>query len=178
NPVFRDERSYTFSQNATKLKGNHDLRFGADVIRHELNHWQPELGAGPRGQINFGGGATTLAGSGANQYTSFAAFLLGTPTSVQKTLQAEVMTTREWQFGFYVRDRWQVSRNLTLTLGLRYELYPIMHRPDSVGIESSKLMFAPRLGLAYRLGNDTVIRAGYGLTYDPMPFGRPLRGFY
>src|SRR5436190_780749 len=50
--------------------------------------------------------------------------------------------------------------------------------PDNVGIESSKKMFAPRLGLAWRIGDSTVVRAGYGLTYDPMPFGRPLRGFY
>src|SRR5262245_2724732 len=214
NPVFRDERSYNFSQNATKLKGAHDIRFGVDVIRHELNHWQPELGVGPRGQINFGGGVTALAGAGANQFTSFAAFLLGTPDRVQKGLQAELMTTREWQLGFYGRDRWQVTRTLTLTLGLRYELTPTMHaadrglelmdppgtpgpdpfngnkaslpvliggkggNPNSVGIESSKKLFAPRLGLAYRIGDDTVIRAGYGMTYDPMPFGRPLRGFY
>ena len=36
--------------------------------------------------------------------------------------------------GFFFRDRWQVNRNLTLTLGLRYELYPTMHRADR-GIE-------------------------------------------
>jgi hypothetical protein len=39
-------------------------------------------------------------------------------------------------------------------------------------------MFAPRLGLAYRLNPKSVIRAGYGITYNPMPFARPLRGFY
>src|SRR4029453_6082745 len=99
-------------------------------------------------------------------------------------------------------------------LGLRYELFPIMHRadrgielldlnspiqrnasgqpngnmrvlfggegrhPDSLGVGSSKKLFAPRLGFAYRIGDDTVIRGGYGITYDPIPFGRPLRGFY
>ncbi|MGH9658532.1 MAG: hypothetical protein ACRD96_08305, partial [Bryobacteraceae bacterium] len=39
----------------------------------------------------------------------------------------------------------------------------------------SKGLLAPRIGLAYRLGNDTVIRAGYGITYDPYPLSRPLR---
>jgi len=212
SPVFRDERSYTFTQNATKIFGSHDVRFGADIVKHHLDHWQPEIGVGPRGAINFGGNATTL-GSGANQFNAFAAFLLGVPTSVQKSLQYELMTTRELQMGFFFRDRWQVNRNLTLTLGLRYELYPTLHRadrgierldlsgrtvidpttglralpvliggkggnPDDVGIGYSKKLFAPRLGLAWRLGDDTVVRAGYGLTYDPMPFGRPLRGFY
>jgi hypothetical protein len=219
SPIFRDERSYTFTQNASKIQGSHELRFGVDVVRHELNHWQPEIGA-PRGSFTFNPEATALnGGSAPNQFNAFAAFLLGAPNSVNKSIQFEEMTTREWQMGFYVRDRWQVNRNLTLTLGLRYELYPIMHRrdrgievldlnspvrlipagqpnagrpdgtmrvliggkgnnPDTLGVTSSKTMFAPRVGFAWRLGDDTVVRGGYGLTYDPMPFGRPLRGFY
>ncbi|HKX28456.1 MAG TPA: TonB-dependent receptor [Blastocatellia bacterium] len=217
SPLFRDERSYTGTTNLNKLYKNHDLRFGIDIIRHQLNHWQPEIGVGPRGAFTFSGAETALNGGTVpiNQYNRFAAFLLGTPINVQKSLQYEVMTTREWQTGLYFRDRWQVSRNLTLTLGLRYELYPIMKRADrgierldlnspvqldpvtglpngnmrmligdrgdnssSLDVESSKKLFAPRLGFAYRLGNETVIRGGYGMTYDPMPFGRPLRGFY
>ncbi len=215
SPVERAERSYTFTQNATKILGTHDVRFGADIVRHQLDHWQPEIGAGPRGAFNFSGNTTALnGGTGANQFNSFAAFLLGMPQMVEKSLQYETMTTREWQMGFYVRDRWQAHRNLTLTLGLRYELFPMMTRadrgverldlnspvvrnaagqltgvmnvliggkggnPNDLGIGSSKKLFAPRLGFAYRLGDDTVIRGGYGITYDPMPFGRPLRGFY
>src|SRR5262249_38901084 len=130
-PLFRDERSYTFTQNATKLISNHDLRFGADIVRHALNHWQPEIGVGPRGAFTFTGNETVLrGGASANQYNAFAAFLLGTPQRAEKSLQYELMTTREWQLGFFFRDRWQVNRNLTLTLGLRYELFPIMHRAD------------------------------------------------
>lgn len=215
SPIFRDERSYTFTQNASKIKNNHDLRFGVDIVKHQLNHWQPEIGAGPRGRFNFSGRETSLnGGAGPNQFNSFAAFLLGTPITVEKSLQYETMTTREWQIGIFVRDRWQVSRNLTLTLGLRYELYPIMHRADrgielldlnspvtrntagaltgnmqvllggrggnesSLGVSSSTKLFAPRLGFAYRMGDNMVVRGGYGITYDPMPFGRPLRGFY
>jgi hypothetical protein len=217
-PLNRDERSYTFAQNVTKLLGNHDFRFGADIVRHELNHWQPEIGAGPRGRFNFTGNETALKGAptgtpGPNEYNSFAAFLLGTPQTVEKSIQYELMTTREWQYGFYARDRWQVGRNLTLTLGLRYELFPIMVRadrgievldlnspvqltngtpngfmqvllggrggnPETLNVSSRKTMFAPRLGFAWRVNDDTVVRSGYGITYDPMPFGRPLRGFY
>jgi hypothetical protein len=111
------------------------------------------------------------------------------------------MTGREWQFGWYARDRWQVTPKLTLMLGLRYEYYPLMTRadrglerwdidtnkviiggrggnPNNVGITVSKTLFAPRVGFAYRLGSSTVIRSGYGITYDPLPFSRPLRGPY
>ena len=90
---------------------------------------------------------------------------------------------------------------LTLTAGLRYEYYPLMMRsdrgierldfstfnvllggvgsvPDDLGIQVSKNLWAPRLGAAYRLNEKTVLRAGYGITYNPIPWSRPLRGFY
>ena len=50
--------------------------------------------------------------------------------------------------------------------------------PDDAGITVSQKLFAPRVGIAYRLDDKTVIRAGYGLNYDPIPFSRPLRGWY
>ncbi len=201
-PVTRVEESYTHSDNLTWTKGAHELRFGFDLVRHHLNHWQPEIGQGPRGYLGFSGQATALNGGPApNQFNSYAAFLLGLSDDAEKSLEYILATGREWQFGWYVRDRWQVSRNLTLNIGLRYELYPLMTRagkgierldpatnlvylggrgdvPDNAGISVSHKLFAPRIGLAYRLGDQTVVRAGYGINYDPIPFSRPLRGWY
>ncbi|HYI92716.1 MAG TPA: carboxypeptidase regulatory-like domain-containing protein [Bryobacteraceae bacterium] len=197
------DQSFTINNNVGILAGKHDLRVGLDVVRHQLNHWQPELN-NPRGLFTFSGGETALNATGAaapNQFNAYAAFLLGSPISMGKSLQHLTMSGREWQFGTYIRDRWQATQNLTLSLGLRYEYYPLMTRadrglerydpttnlvlfgrrgdnPDNVGINVSKTMFAPRVGFAYRLGADTVIRSGYGITYDPLPFSRPLRGPY
>ena len=50
--------------------------------------------------------------------------------------------------------------------------------PTDLGIKTSKTLFAPRVGLVYRINDQTVFRTGYGLTYNPLPFSRPLRGFY
>jgi hypothetical protein len=50
--------------------------------------------------------------------------------------------------------------------------------PADVDLKPSKTLFAPRLGAAYRLNEDTVLRGGYGITYNPLPWSRPLRGFY
>jgi hypothetical protein len=162
---------------------------------------------GPRGYFDFSGSVTTdNLGNGnattANQFNDYAQFLLGLSDNTQKGAQYILMTGREWQFGWFVQDRWQVSKKLTISAGVRYELYPLMTRccgkgierydpstndvymggrgsvPEDAGISVSHKLFAPRVGLAYRFNEKTVIRSGYGLNYDPIPFSRPLRGFY
>ncbi len=200
-PNFYADQSYTTSHNASYSVGKHEFRFGFDLVRHQLNHWQPELN-NPRGVFTFGGAVTAVAGGTApNQFNSYATYLLGLPTTMGKSLQYLTMTGREWQTGWYARDRWQVTPQLTLSLGLRYEYYPLMTRADrglerydpatnkvliggrgntpmNAGIDVSKRLFAPRIGFAYRIKDATVIRSGYGITYDPLPFSRPLRGPY
>ena len=167
-----------------------------------MNHWQPELGAGPRGDFQFAGNLTALKGGQTpNFYNQYATFLLGLAVSGPGERAVREMTTREWQHGIYARDRWQVNNKLTLDLGLRYEYYPLMTRanrgieqvdldtltvrlgglggnPEDLGIKVSKTLFAPRLGGVYRINEMTVFRSGYGITYNPLPFSRPLRGFY
>jgi hypothetical protein len=77
-PLQRVEESYTQSDNLTWTKGAHEVRFGFDLVRHHLNHWQPEIGQGPRGYLGFGGGETALKGGVApNQFNAYGAFLLG-----------------------------------------------------------------------------------------------------
>ncbi len=46
----------------------------------------------------------------------------------------------------------------------------------NVGLKASWDNFAPRLGAIYRLNENTVLRSGYGVTYNPIPWARPLRG--
>ena len=202
-PAFRTEESYTTSQNLSWLKGAHSFRFGFDGVNHRLTHYQPELGAGPRGELDFNGNTTSLAPNGSpDSNNAYASFLLGNVDQMQKSLQYILMTPREFQFGWYAQDRWQVSKKLTVSLGLRYEFYPLMTRaggkgierldpateqvflggrggqPTNVGVTVSHKLFAPKVGLAYRLDDKTVVRSGYGINFDPLPFSRPLRGFY
>jgi hypothetical protein len=203
NPIFRDERTYSVATNVTKLRGQHEFRMGYLGNFLYLTHWQPELD-NPRGRFDFATNATALRGTGAqtgNFYNQYAAFLLGLVATAAKSVQYEEMTTREWQHGLYFRDRWSATPKLTVDLGLRWEYYPIMHRadrglervdlatldvllggrggnPNNVGLEAAKDNFAPRVGVVYRFNDDTVFRTGFGVTYNPMPWGRPLRGFY
>jgi hypothetical protein len=201
NPNFYDDYSYTFTTNFTKVKGAHEMRFGVDIVRHAMNHWQPEI-ANPRGNLTPTGNAVVLQGQVSRSHHQYAAGLLDILGSANKSVQFFDMLTREWQEGFYFRDRWQVTRSFTLNIGARYEYYPLMTRgggrglerwdpstnlvtigglgnvPVNNGMSVSKKLLAPRLGLAWRLGADTVVRAGYGLTFNPMVISRPLRGLY
>jgi hypothetical protein len=207
NPIFRDERTYSLSTNISKLKGRHDFRGGYLMNFFYLDHWQPETG-NPRGQFDFNSATTRLNGGqgSSGPYNQFASFLLGYVGTAAKSVQNEVMTAREWQHSFYVRDRWTPSGKLTFDLGLRYELYPIMHRADGRGVDRldisnpdfnrrldvliagrgdnpqnngmsmSRNNFAPRLGAIYRFNDLTVFRAGYGITYNATPWARAVRG--
>ncbi|MCC6265441.1 MAG: TonB-dependent receptor, partial [Bryobacterales bacterium] len=200
-PHFYKERTYTYTTNATKMHGAHEFRFGFDMVRYHMDQWQPEVSGGPRGNISFSGDVTGAAGYTANYLNTYATYLMGYTTTMQKGVQLFQYTNREWQFGGYARDRWQVTNKLTVNLGLRYEYFPLIMRkdrgierwdpatnlvymggvgnnPKNVGITTSKKLFAPRVGFAYRITENTVLRSGYGITYDPMPFSRPLRGMY
>jgi Carboxypeptidase regulatory-like domain/TonB dependent receptor len=213
NPAFRNDWSFTTSHNVRWSHSKHQVSAGIDIIHHHLNHWQPELGAGPRGEFDFGGAVTARNGGAApNQFNALAQFELGLAgelgvgsgdaIGVGKSEQFIKATAREWQFGFFIGDRYRVTNKLTATLGLRYEYYPLMTRngafkfdrldfatdnvllgglggnPDHLGVTTSKKLFAPRIGLAYQIDRDTVVRSGFGITYDPLPLARPLRGFY
>ncbi len=198
-PVERHERTYEFRTNFSKIYRAHELRWGFEPRRLEMNHWQPET-ANPRGVISFAGSSTTIPGqTNTTAQNSYAAALLGLVGSYNKSVQYLLMKTREWQLGWYVGDRWHVRPDLTVTLGLRYEFYPLINRGDrgieqwnpytntvllggingvDNGITVSKKLFAPRVGFAWRVKDKWVIRSGYGITYDPLPFSRPLRGLY
>ena len=200
NPIFRDERTYSLATNLTKLKGRHDLRGGYFVNFMYLDHWQPETG-NPRGNFTFNGNTTGInGGQTTNFYNQYAAFLLGLVGTSNKSVQNELMTAREWQHALFFRDRWSATSKLTFDLGLRYEIYPIMHRADGRGLDRLDLStlevlvagrgnnpqnngmstswnnFAPRVGAVYRFTDKTVFRTGYGLTYNAQPWARAVRG--
>lgn len=204
SPLFRNDETYALTTNVSWTRGAHEWRFGTDMRRFHVNHWQPEMGgAGPRGRFDFTGGVTSLAGGESpNQFNGYADFLLGLPRTMSKSLQwLSPMSTREWQFGWYARDRWQATPRLTLNLGLRYEYFPLMTRawmgierydpeanqvlrgrfdgvPDNAGTTVSARKFAPRFGLAYRFTDKTVFRGGYGITNDPDLLSALIRSPY
>jgi outer membrane receptor protein involved in Fe transport len=198
-PELKNDFTFTYVGNLTWAVRTHTLRFGTQLLNNRLNEYQPQRGFGPRGGFTFTGGVTAAKGGASpTSANAFAQFLLGLPDSLGKSYQYEnPISEVEWQYGFYAQDQWQASHRLTLTYGLRWELYPIMTgmdrydftrntmvlggvngQPTGAGSNSSKTQFGPRLGLAYRLNDKTVLRAGYGISVDPYPFTRAMRDPY
>jgi hypothetical protein len=193
---FRDNQ-YLGAINVTKVKGSHNIRGGFEISKVGLNHFQPQGGVfqTPRGSFRFDGTLTSLKGGAAvnsgSPSNGWAQFMLGFPSETGKATQLfNPNALRFATWSMYVRDSWQITRNLTINYGVRWEYYPIYAHdhygairydqathniliggeggvPWDTGASSSKKDFGPRLGLAYRLGARTVIRSGYGISIDP-----------
>jgi hypothetical protein len=122
-----------------------------------------------------------------------ASFLLDQPYQIGRDVNVYFPAFRQWQIFSYIADNWQVSPRLTVNLGVRWEIYtaPTPHfkggfsnydpatnslllagygnNPMNLGFNTRFKYFAPRLGLAYRLNQKTVIRTGFGISYTPFP---------
>jgi hypothetical protein len=120
-----------------------------------------------------------------------ASFLLDVPYELGRDVNTYFPGIRAWEFFGFGGDRWQVSPKLTVDLGLRWEFYPpavgpfpgslsnynptnndlviagVGGNPANLGMKTRYKYFAPRLGLAYRINEQTVVRSGFGISYTP-----------
>jgi hypothetical protein len=149
------------------------------------------------GGFHFAQGTTQLktatGTSSGSDYNAFASFLLGYAQESGKVYQwPDYYYTSNKYFGLFVRDQWQVTPKLTLNIGVRADYFFVPVRngtgteyfdetrgkmficgvasvPTDCGIyDQYKLRWAPRFGAAYRITERTVIRAGFGITSDPI----------
>ena len=124
---------------------------------------------------------------------NFASFLFDVPGQAGRDLATFFPNYRAWQFFTFAEDKWLVTPKLTADIGVRWEFYPpatpvkkggfsnydpVNNQllvsgygsiPNDLGIATHYNYFAPRLGLAYRWREKTVIRAGFGISYTPFP---------
>jgi hypothetical protein len=172
-------------------KGKHSFKFGADFRRESLDVIQPPS---PTGSYTFSnvlsnsqGAAGTPAGLTSLTGNALASFLLGQVQNFSVDLQPNKIRPRAKFLELFGQDDFRVNSRLTLNLGLRYTLnFPSTEKDNQAAVfnlqtqqldflgqngvpkaarELHKANFGPRLGLAYRLNDKTVIRAGFGVTW-------------
>jgi Carboxypeptidase regulatory-like domain/TonB dependent receptor len=190
-PLNEQENEFQWVGNMTRTFGNHSLKFGADV------RWQQNLRVPSdthrSGELIFD--PTTTEGPNGGGL-GLASFLLGNVNSFGRYVSNSTdAAERQHRLFTYVQDTWKVTPKLTVNYGLRWEIYfpQYVNAKDAGGFQSlatGEVMtagengiglngnvktalthFAPRLGIAYQVTPKTVIRTGYGRSYDLGVFG-------
>jgi hypothetical protein len=189
NPFLFRDNLFVESANLSWVKGSHNFRFGAEVFHYSIIDNQANTTVGLRGGFTFTGGLTALSGGASpTTYNAWADFLLGLPTSMSHDYQyIDPAAVIETNYGFYARDQWQVNRKLTVNYGFRYEIYPYAHAQHGIdgihydtatnlvelkgtNVDTGNGYITPRTGIAYRLDEKTVLRAGYGINTNAESF--------
>jgi outer membrane receptor protein involved in Fe transport len=190
-PLIESEQQFQFVNNWTKIHGGHTIKFGAD-IRYAMNLRVPS-DANRTGQLNFDQYGTASSQLGG---LALATFLLGDVTGFNRFVSTSTSAAeRQWRTFFYGEDSWRVTSKFTFNYGLRWEIY----QPEYVNakgnggfanltqgvirvagygpiglngnINNDFKAFAPRLGMAYQVNTKTVVRLGYGRSFDIGVFG-------
>src|SRR5215831_17816171 len=180
-PKFQKTNQFEESDTLSLTSGTHQFKFGVDLHLPMRNIYLDVPGL--RGSWSFDGRFTGQPGNG----IPWADYLLGYPQMAQLT-NLHVTDARLWMAAFFFQDDWKATRKLTVNYGMRYDYstWPyegssqLTNLDPSTGqiitpanstfgdglVKPDKNNFAPRLGLAYQLSDQWVVRAGYGHFYQ------------
>jgi hypothetical protein len=158
----RKNRSLNFQDNVDWVVGKHSLRFGGQLQYFQVNSYNEagtvpsyRLGTGPNTPAfatssfpNQGGPANSSLINNTQLATAnnLLALLGGIVNAGTQTFNAETATSgfgprasfnpyRYANHSLYISDRWSVARGLSLTLGLRYEIYPALRLINGLALE-------------------------------------------
>jgi Carboxypeptidase regulatory-like domain len=176
------ENIFQAADTITWIRGRHSLKFGLDFRRQQRNFYQVTA---PRGFFNFTGtytGDLTTATGG----NGLADLLLGVAQNTEQDVLQGLYPTRYWDLAEFVQDDFHVRSNLTINLGLRYEITsPANGRVGNFdlnraivitsfganavphgGVQFDKSNWAPRVGFAWSVRQNTVVRSAFGIFYS------------
>jgi Carboxypeptidase regulatory-like domain/TonB dependent receptor/TonB-dependent Receptor Plug Domain len=196
NPQFQNPTSFDPKLNFSKAFSRHSLKTGYELslIHTEVLDVNPLYGQDTyNGQFSkptcaqLGQPATCTIAADATSY-NLADFIFGLPSSVNLGNNF-VSNLRQQVHSLYVQDDWRISGKLTVNLGLRWEFAsPLVDRDNNWSdfnpatntmtratsgswynralVNPDRKDFGPRLGFAYNFMPKTVLRGGYGISYD------------
>jgi Carboxypeptidase regulatory-like domain/TonB-dependent Receptor Plug Domain/TonB dependent receptor len=167
-PQSRLSNGYQFSDSFTWTKSRHTLKFGADIRYSVLDN------------------VAAFDSKGTFTFDNLQNYMNNFATVFQQALQTASWTAKQWQNFLFVQDDFRLTPELTLNLGLRYEVSTVplgffgATDPQSLGamvpgpVQKDNNNWAPRIGAAWSpnssnkiVGNGkSVFRAGFGVGYD------------
>ncbi len=185
-PRFDTENTFEYVSNWSKMTGKHELRWGVDFRRYQFDF--ESVNSSSRGNYNFCQSATGDP-SDPTSGLGMATFLIGGTCSFDRAVFNGEPAERQSTTGLYAQDVWRITPKLTLNYGLRWDYFTPVTSPykgglanfdpatgdillaglgsvsNSTNVKTPHDDFAPRLGLAYKVTQNTVIRAGLGRSY-------------
>lgn len=186
-PRGRTSQTFQILDNLTWLRGKHTFKFGGEFHRAAVANFNDNL---ERGIFSFSPSGLTLPGHAYDPVVDVLAnFYLGNTSPSVDTGNTH-RTTYNNGYSFFAQDDFRAAPNLTLNFGLRWEYFgPISeaHNLLSNLIDNGSTLamigtdglnsaynrdlhdFGPRLGLAWSVLKNTVLRAGYGIYCDYVP---------
>jgi len=193
-PAFPDEHRYQVSDNFTFIKGAHTFKAGADInLIHELliNLFQGDGSYSYTSPVALPAAAGCPTSATNTEFCDWLVDVLGVtiPTDTRAGQHYSTFTQvtdpithvgrddfYDDDYGIYLQDTWKARRNLTVNLGVRYDLQHVPQPPSpNTGSAfrayyTSTLNFdtnniAPRLGVAWSINDKTVLRVGFGTFY-------------
>lgn len=196
-PLNQSEKEFQFTNNWTRTAGNHTIRFGGDVRYAEQLRSASDTNR--TGVLNFSEATTeNAAGNGG---LDLGTLLLGYVSNFQRFIvYNDEAASHQKRMAYYGQDTWRVTPKFTLTYGLRWELtfpetvvgagnggftnlstgFVQVAGINGIGSNGGEKMdyknFSPRLGFAYQVHPNTVIRAGAAIMYDSEGFYGTLFG--
>lgn len=149
SPTARGNNLYEVADNFSHQSGAHAIRAGVDFLYNDDTITYPRS---IRGSYSFSSLANFLSGAYNN-------------SGFTQTFNASVVSQTNPNAGFYAQDEWKAAPNLTVNLGLRYDLQWL----KTLVTDTNNL--SPRIGFAWSpfASRKTVIRGGFGLFYDRVP---------
>ncbi len=156
------EKVPNWNENVTYIRGPHSMKFGASMAA--IYDFQRDVSFA---RYTFGTIDDYLSAKSGSNPKAYQTFASRTDTSG--------LSYSSLFWGFYAQDTWQARPSLLLTYGLRYDRYRGPDANSNARYPFSRRFtipngnIAPRLGMAWRLGTKTVVRASFGKYYDASP---------
>jgi hypothetical protein len=185
-PIYDINNVFQESGTLTWTKGAHNVKFGATMIRRQLNYFQNTRGLG---YFQFTGNGIGATAGASGPLANLENLTQGTPNQIQRQISYHWQHLRFWEPAIFIQDDWHAKSWLTLNIGLRWDHFspitdsngersnfniasaascatgcnPFIVGPTA-GVKPYWTNFEPRFGFAANPRKNLVIRGGFGMS--------------